>query len=392
MNTLRGSIHSRANGRFTVVTEPINQPDGTKRRVSLGTFATQEAARQRLVAYNAEPRTGPWAEDALSKEATELSEWLALWLDRLEMRHHAGALARRTLDDYRTSVTRYLDPMLGRYRIRDLDADRLERFQLEMKGRGLSDRTVLKVWRALRKSLQDARLGKNPCDAANTPRVRDQRNIVRPTTADVLEFVDHVSNCDRKAGLRLAVLWRLVVATGIRRGEACGLAWDDVDLGAGLMTISRSMGVDHGELFLKSPKSAAGHRTIGLDPVTVEALRSHQHVQQQEVAGAGRRYEAFPLDVDLVFRGETDGRPVHPSNMSWSFRNEWRHAELRPGVTLHGLRHAHGSALLLAGLPAVQVAARLGHAPHVLMSIYAGELDSAERQQVMAQAAATLYG
>jgi integrase len=289
-------------------------------------------------------------------------------------------------------VTRYLDPMLGRYRIRDLDADRLERFQLELKARGLSDRTVLKVWRALRKSLQDARLGRNPCDAVETPRVRDQRQIVRPTTAEVLEFVNHVSVCDRKAGQRQAVLWRLVATTGIRRGEACGLAWADVDLDAGLMTVRTSMGVDHGELFTKGPKSAAGHRTVGLDPVTVEALRSHRHVQAQEVSGVGNRYETLPLGLDLVFRGEPDGRPVRPSNLSWSFRHEWRHAELRTGVTLHGLRHAHGSALLLAGLPAIQVAARLGHAPHVLMSIYAGELDSAERQQVLAQAAATLYG
>ncbi len=216
MNTLKGSIHARPNGRYTAVTEPIAQPNGTRRRVSLGTFQTHEAARQRLVAYNAEAGTGRWADDTLSKESTELSEWLVLWLDRLEMRYHAGALARRTLDDYRTSVTRYLDPMLGQYRIRDLDADRLERFQFELKARGLSDRTVLKVWRALRKSLQDARLGKILCDAVETPRVRDQRQIVRPTTAEVLEFVDHVSECDWKAGRRLAVLWRLVATTGVR--------------------------------------------------------------------------------------------------------------------------------------------------------------------------------
>ena len=289
MNILKGSIHARPNGRYTAVTEPIAQPSGLKRRVSLGTFATQEAAHQRLVAYSAESGTGRWAEDTLSKEATELSEWLVLWLDRLEMRYHAGALARRTLDDYRTSVTRYLDPMLGRYRIRDLDADRLERFQFELKARGLSDRTVLKVWRVLRESLQDARLAKNPCDAVETPRVRDQHQIVRPTTAEVLEFVDHVSECYRKAGRRLAVLWRLIATTGIRRGEACWLTWDDVDVDAGLMTIRRSMRVDHGELFVKSSKSTAGHRTIGLDPVTVEALHSHQHVQAQEVAAAGRR-------------------------------------------------------------------------------------------------------
>jgi hypothetical protein len=153
VNKLRGSIHSRGNGHYTAVTEPITQPDGGRRRVSLGTFPTREAAHQRLVTYNAELRTDGWAGDVLTGESSELSLWLCLWLDRLEMSQRVGTIARRTLEDHQSSVARYLVPMLGRTLIRDLEADRLERFQLELKARGLSDRTVLKFWRTLRKSL-----------------------------------------------------------------------------------------------------------------------------------------------------------------------------------------------------------------------------------------------
>lgn len=206
--------------------------------------------------------------------------------------------------------------------------------------------------------------------------MRTRRQVARPTVEEVTTFLAHVSACGRIGGRQLHGLWRLAATTGLRRGELCGLAWEDIDLDLGLLTVSRSIGVDRGEVFVKEPKSAASRRTIGLDTETVRVLRAIRPTHEEV---------SWP-----VFR-DPDGSPLHPDSATWRFKAEWRHAALSAGVTLHGLRHSHGSALLLAGMPVTQVAAGLGHDPQVLMSIYAGELDSARRQRAMADVAQSIY-
>jgi integrase len=251
---------------------------------------------------------------------------------------------------------------------------------------GLSDRTVVSIWRVLSMALKAARLGFNPCTAVDAPRIRSRKHITRPTVEQVNAFLVHVQKCPR-CGL-LKDVWRIAATTGLRRGELVGLAWEDIDLVNGRLTVSRSVGNDGGH-FLKRPKSAVGARTIGLDPVTVHVLSSL--VDQRAALPKSSAFHKPVMGRDFVFRNPVTGDLLKPGQLSNNFKRHWRHSGLPPEVSLHGLRHSHGSALLLQGLPVTQVAARMGHDPHVLLSIYAGELDSESRQTAMAAAAESMY-
>lgn len=83
---------------------------------------------------------------------------------------------------------------------------------------------------------------------------------------------------------RLYALWHVVAHRGLRRGEACGLAWEDVDLSAGLTAIRRQLVQNGWEVIESRPKSEAGNRFIALDAGTMAALQAHKEQQDRERA------------------------------------------------------------------------------------------------------------
>jgi integrase len=95
-------------------------------------------------------------------------------------------------------------------------------------------------------------------------------------------------------------LWHLLAYRGLRRGEACGLGWSDVDLDAGELSIVRQRIDVGGHVQEGAPKSKSGHRTIGLDAGTVSVLRAHRVAQLQSRMSLG----AVWIDSNKVFAGE----------------------------------------------------------------------------------------
>lgn len=76
-------------------------------------------------------------------------------------------------------------------------------------------------------------------------------------------------------------LFRLAAMTGMRRGEVCGLAWEDVNLDAARIEVRRQLlAVDHVLMFSEHPKTDHGRRSIDIDPETVATLRAHRRVAE----------------------------------------------------------------------------------------------------------------
>lgn len=91
------------------------------------------------------------------------------------------------------------------------------------------------------------------------------------TAAQLRDFLEF-TQADEELGL----LWRVVGLRGLRRGEAVGLRWVDVDLEEGLLHVRQQV-IEHGGILHASePKSAASRRTLALDARTVVLLREHR--------------------------------------------------------------------------------------------------------------------
>ena len=167
------------------------------------------------------------------------------------------------------------------------------------------------------------------------------------------------------ADTRHAVLWRVLFATGMRRGEALGLTWRCVDLAAARIKIVRAMLADSRKdnVMYGPPKNHRSLRTISIDSGTVDALREWQALRTQESGGV--------LDIDSPVFARPDGSPLLPAGVSDSFRAQVRASGL-PAMPLHNTRHTHISHLLAAGEPIAHVAARAGHSTSAMtLRIYA---------------------
>ncbi|MER6007971.1 tyrosine-type recombinase/integrase [Nonomuraea angiospora] len=157
------------------------------------------------------------------------------------------------------------------------------------------------------------------------------------------------------AGHRLVVLYRLIALRGLRRGEAVGLRWKDIDLNAGTAGVHWQITQLGWETIQGKPKTEASDRSIALDADTVAALRAHRKAQAAERLAAGEMW----VDSGFVFTDEV-GRPLHPQHVSDQFYFLSYGAGLPP-VRLHDLRHGAASLMLAAGVDLKIVQETLGH-------------------------------
>ncbi len=171
----------------------------------------------------------------------------------------------------------------------------------------------------------------------------------------------------------------------MRRGELCGLRWEDVDLAGRTLRVRQTLAMINGTPKVEPPKSRRSRRTIDIDDKTVEILRSHrrQQLEAAEFVGEGWQESGYVFTTVI-------GTPQHPDNVSKRFTALVRTIDVSY-LTLHGLRHTHATHLLAMGKNPRMVSERLGHADVAFtLQVYGHVLPGHQREA--AEAAAALLG
>jgi integrase len=173
---------------------------------------------------------------------------------------------------------------------------------------------------------------------------------------------------------------------GLRRGEACALAWPDVDLEAGTLLVHRTLqrikadGAKRGALkFTEMPKTAASRRFIPLPPFAIRSLSKHRQRQERERELMGEDWKGAPLD--LVF-STTLGTPVEPRNVLRHLQQTLVTLKL-PHHRFHDLRHTAASLLLAQGCTLHTVKEILGHSQIALTADLYGHLFMSVAREAM---------
>lgn len=165
----------------------------------------------------------------------------------------------------------------------------------------------------------------------------------------------------------------MLVYTGLRRGELCGLEWQDIDFNTRTLTVARSsLYIGNGQTITKEPKTRSGKRKLTLSNTACLLLLEYREWQDRRKADLGDQW----IGTGRLFT-QWNGAPIHPQTISDWFRKFLaRHPEL-PKVRLHSLRHSNATLLIAEGVDIRTVSNRLGHAQtSTTLNIYSHALQS----------------
>jgi len=390
-------------------------PSGKRRQWTKGGFASAKAAAEARAEVLAAEQSGTLPTDGKQT----VRAWLTEWLDG---KVGAESIRATTEAGYRSHVDNYLIPYLGNLRLIDLRPHHVTKMLIEIrrehderiaeaketnerlqkvadevnatrKGkrpikakrvpvpRPFSAATAQRVRATLRSALNAAlragEVSRNVAALAEVPSAKRPRvKIWDPEQLAV--FLDAVA----AEGERLYPMLHLAAFAGLRRGELCGLRWQDVDLDAGLVDVAWQRTTARHSVVESTPKTEGSESVVDIDQGTTEVLRLWRKQQREERLAAGPAWQ----DTGLVFTRE-DGSGWHPDYITYRFG--WlvaRHG--LPRITLHKLRHLAASLQIAAGVDIGIVSKRLRHSSiKITNDTYGHLIGSVGRQAAEAAAA-----
>jgi integrase len=339
---------------YSVVVELDRDPITNKRRQKWHSgYRTKRDAERALSEIVASLHAGSYLEPTKQSLSEFTREWLAAIKPTIRPSTHHS---------YARNLRLHVLPHLGSVQLRRIDAGMLNTLYAALladgrknyAGGGLSPRSVRYIHTIVHRALKDAvkwgRLSRNPAEAADPPKAAGRPESTTWTADQLRTFLEGTR------GSRYWAAYLLLATTGLRRGEALGLRWADLDLDGGRASIRQTViAIEHTVMY-GTPKTTKGRRTITLDSGTVAALREHRKRQAAErlLMGAGW------TDNDLVFC-HPDGTMLHPERFSRGFLETVARIGL-PRIRLHDLRHGWATLALQAGVHPKVVQERLGHA------------------------------
>lgn len=168
---------------------------------------------------------------------------------------------------------------------------------------------------------------------------------------ELKQFLDYLEDLDQSSYENFFdyVLYKTLLATGCRIGEALALAWSDIDLKKGIISISKTL---NRYQETNTPKSKAGLREIDIDKATVSLLKQYKKRQQVQSWKLGR-------SESIVFTPFTT-KYAYACLLRKRLQGHFKAASV-PDISFHGFRHTHATIMLYSGIEAKDLQYRLGH-------------------------------
>ncbi len=365
-----GGIYHRADGRWEGKFF-AETPDGRRKRVSVYGDSERDVLDELNKLRDQRRRGIPVATTTLS-----VAEYMSYWLDHIA----EPSIRRTTYATYEGDVRLHIIPGIGKRKLKSLQPAHIRTWLTELRSKCqccaqgkdasrkqprccaranprccqavLSPSSIRHILRVLRAALQDAvdeeLLSRNVARLVQL-RVTDDRKVRSFTHQEAVRFLQTAQHH------RLYALWAVALAMGLRRGEALGLAWADVDLDAGRLKIRQALHRVDGQLRLDSVKTDTSVSVLPIPAPLVGILRSHRKRQLEERVAAGSRWR----ETELVFTTALGGF-VDPRNANRTFHELCAAADV-PQLRVHDLRHSCATLLFTMGVQPATVQRILRH-------------------------------
>ncbi|MFF5763050.1 tyrosine-type recombinase/integrase [Streptomyces tanashiensis] len=325
-----GAVRKLPSGRFQA---RYQGPDGLTRSAP-ETFASQTDADRWLVRKEAEILDGKWKNP---DDKVLFGVYADAWFRE---RDYAATTRERNGSALRLHIL----PTFADVVLSEITTPQIRRWRAGLLESGVGEPTVAKAYQILRAILNttvdDELIQRNPCRIKGAGAAKTAERPFLEVT-EVFQLADAVP-----ARFRVFIL--LAAFTGLRFGELAALQRHDVDLDRRTVAVRRSLAETRTDgIMVKTPKSAAGVRTVAFPASLAEGLATHLAVY------------AEPGRTGLVFAGARGGQ-LRRNN----FRRLWLRALKTTGlrdVHFHDLRHTGNTLAATGGATTRELMQRMGH-------------------------------
>lgn len=333
------------------------------------------------------------AQKALEKFRQELEGGLIVDADKvrfdeysdhwLEARKASGRFAPATLMNNESKIKR-LKQYFGSTPLKKITPPMIRNYYIELSNLGLSETTgsqySITISQIMEQAVEDGILLINPCKRVKAPRQRKSEKTIFLSKEQYASLMlklmkkeetyslqDDLTQPRLQRKISSCIAARLILVTGIRRGEALGLTWKHIDFNSAEIRIRHSLDMITGQP--KLPKSESGIRDICVDSETVKMLANWKLRQKNYLNSIGLEQG----NETPVFTRE-DGEHLTHSSL-WHWWNSFTKDAGFEGLKMHDLRHTHASLLISGNLNMKALQSRLGHADiSTTMNLYAHAL------------------
>ncbi len=361
--------------------------NGTRRSKKIGTQKLANKVAKIMEANLTLGRPGSGNEAKASPPAPTLRQYY----ERFKKTYMETALKANTFRSYEVSFRVHILPVLGDYRLDQIDRMKMEEFVVALSKKGPSgtwgskkkDQTLSKssIKNALvclgvlfRQAVRHKLILENPAtELGEFYRQAPKTKVVDPLNREESVFLLKAAIGSEPEDY---VLLLCALHTGMRLGELSGFQWPDIGWQGKLISVSRA--IVRGTI--SSVKTKHGNRKVDCSDELLKALSDLRKHRLEEAMKKGN-----PSCSEWVFCTR-DGKPESwGSNKRRTLKRNLKKAGLRD-IRFHDLRHTFASLLLAQGAPVTYVSNQLGHAnPNITMQVYAHWIPSDDQREAMNQ-------
>ena len=283
-----------------------------------------------------------------------------IYKEYLKSQLDTGEIEKSTYSNSLYSYNKYIKPYLGDYLFASIDKVVLNSWLTKLYQQGLSQNTIHTTYARLKKVYNyfynNGELLKDPFKGVKMPK-KGEAKITHLTNEQMDNVLSAVYlDYEPKDPMYVGIL--LVFYAGLRRGEVCGLRWNDIDFYKHTITVRSAVGVSSRETsgdYTKSPKNKSSNRTFPMLPQLEQALKERKALIE-------------PQDNWFVI-GEQEQfmRPQHYNRLFSEFVE--RHSLVDAygkKIVPHGLRHNFATVGIRAGMDIASLALMMGHASRAM--------------------------
>lgn len=289
-----------------------------------------------------------------AQQAAEAAKILTLrqYGERVFMPAKAVTMSENGRSSYQNCLDRRIYPALGDMKMPEITPAQISALLLDIQAQGKAHATVIKTYTILHTLFKMAYLGdmidRNPMDKVERPKPRKDEVKASEPAAYTAEEVKRLLATLKDEPLKWQALIRLLIDTGIRRGECCALKWQNVNFKTGEIRIAGNLCYTAAKgVYLDTPKSGR-IRVVYASDDTMALLR------QLRIEQAKKAVSAF------VFTKEGGPEPMHPQSPTRYLKKLSERSGI-PDLHPHKLRHTFASIAITNGADVASVSEVLGH-------------------------------